>query len=56
MRFLFSQRHLWMDVSQRPPGPGEYLVSDGIDTWVVVRETNAMFAWFTRVKWWRKVL
>jgi hypothetical protein len=54
-RFHWSNRECWHTSDEAPPGAGEYLVSDGISTWVAVRETDQKFGSRTRVKWWRKL-
>jgi hypothetical protein len=46
----------WHPVEEAPPGPGDFLASDGVKTWVMRRETNHPIAPFSRVKWWREVI
>lgn len=37
------------------PGPGVFVGTDGIRAWIFTRETNHPLAWFTLVRWWKKM-
>lgn len=55
LRFCWAERHLWKPATEAPPGAGEYLASDGIETWVIQRLSASPFVWFCRVRWWRAI-